>query len=112
MATVPVAKLAPGMTVNADVRDSLGRLLLAPSTVLTERQIRMLRKWGVASVDVRTEADEAGGSIPPEHLSEANRRTGERFRHLDLADPVVEELFNYCAERLARSLGREGSGDE
>ncbi|MBF0506344.1 MAG: cyclic nucleotide-binding domain-containing protein [Nitrospirae bacterium] len=52
MGEVSVDDLEPGMTLNTDVIDSTGRLLLRSGTVISKDNIRIFRNRGVVEVDI------------------------------------------------------------
>ena len=110
MAAVPVDRLEAGMTVATDVRDPLGRLLVAAGTVVTERHSRILVKWGIGAVEIVTGAGQEAPAASPELVAAAREEVGQRFRWTDREHPFVHELFQQVVERRARQLAGEELG--
>ena len=109
MASIPIEKLEPGMTITGDLRDPLGRLLVSAGTVVNERHPQVLQKWGITVVEIGGDEGSDPQDISPEILEDARAREKERFRHNDLDHPFVNELYQQAAERLARTLAREAT---
>ncbi len=71
MGNVLVDNLEPGMTLNTDVTDSSGRLLVRGGTVISKDSIRMLRNRLIEAVDIqgveeeKVEPDEPVQPEPP-----------------------------------------------
>ncbi len=107
MATISVEELKPGMVLSQDVRDPLGRLLVAAGTVTTPRHAEILKKWGISVVEIESDDDSQGAEVTPEILEKAKESLRPRFRRVDLEHPFMEELFAQCAERLAKKLAEE-----
>ncbi len=107
MASVDIESLETGMVLKADVRDPLGRLLVAGGTVVSDRHAQVLRKWGIRVVDVVGDENASESVISEEHRTEAERIVEGRFRHVDLSNPFVVELHHQVVERTARLLAAE-----
>ena len=101
---VALDQLRPDMALAADIVDTGGRLLLPKGTVLTEKHLRYCQMWGIADADIQGGAasDHAPPEIDPAALAAAENRLRPRFRHLDLAHPVIAALFRHAAESGAR----------
>ncbi|NDY41294.1 DUF3391 domain-containing protein [Dissulfurirhabdus thermomarina] len=110
MACISVDELKPGMVLARSAVDRNNRVLLAAGTTLTEDHIKIFRAWGVTEVSVEGRVPgppetEAAAAADPERIREVRERLEERFRHVDLEDPVAREVFRLLA---VRELGREG----
>jgi hypothetical protein len=69
MGNVLIDNLKPGMTLNTDVIDSAGRLLIRGGTVMTKDSIRMLKTREIAEVDIQgieEEKAETDAPVQPE----------------------------------------------
>ncbi|MEP6572202.1 MAG: hypothetical protein ABJD11_05880 [Gemmatimonadota bacterium] len=104
--------LAVGMVVAEDVADQQGRLLLGAGTTLTERHLRAFLMWGIRGIRVRGADDEeivAPLPVSAERLAEAEELLRPHFQHCEMSDPVIAELFMYCALREAQHPGGRSS---
>jgi hypothetical protein len=110
MASVSVENLEQGMILAADVRDPLGRLLVAEGTVVTDRHSQILKKWGIHVVEVQADQEDGRADITPEILEKAQHLTRDRFRLCDLEHPCVAELLLLATDRAARRLAAEVTG--
>lgn len=96
MVAVNVFKAVPGMVLAQDVKNRDGRHLMDAGTLLQDKEIRILRMWGILEIHVKEGpeaadlADETSGEI----LSYLNRR----FRDSSLSEPVVRVVYDLCAE--------------
>lgn len=109
MANISVEYLKPGMTLNSDVKDRNGCLLLGAKTALTEKHIHIFRTWGVAEVDIEgvTEEDVMPAMVEqldPAVLQSVETELNGLFRHVDRGHPAARELFRLCTLRKIRQL--------
>ena len=103
--------LTPGMILAADLQETGGRLLLPAKTALTERHLRYFQMRGVVDVEVEDGeggAGEPGAAIDPARRTEAGTRIAAIFRHADLTNPAVAQVFAYCVARELRPCGPGG----
>jgi hypothetical protein len=104
---VVINNLTPGMLLGADVRDRSGRLLLKAGTELDDRNIHILRTWGVAEVEIAG-ADEGGTDakvsdiVDPVRFAALERKLAPLFRHSDLNHPAIRELLHMRISREAK----------
>jgi len=101
---VALKDLKGGTVLAENVLDPMGRLLLAAGTVLSERHIKILRKWGIRSVNVKTESPEEEEHLPEELIESAKADLAERFRHFERDFPAASEIYRIAVERRARML--------
>jgi len=111
MALIRTGDVQVGMELAGDVVDELGRLMIRAGTVLTQKELRLLKMWGIAELDVVDNASsETGddGQAPADALSteDYEPEARELFRYADLSHPVMCQLFNECLVRLARRGGK------
>ena len=97
MALVPIGQLGLGMTLDEDVKDMNGRLLIAKGVSIETQHIRVLKMWGVAEVAVE-EADSAPeedtrGGLNTEQMDRAAREIIKVFADLDLEHPAIKEVI-------------------
>ena len=101
---VALEQLRTDMTLGADIVDGGGRLLLPKGTVLTEKHLRYCQMWGIADADIQGDdtKEPEPPTIDPKMLAAAEARLRPRFRHVDLSNPVMAELFRHASENAAR----------
>ena len=110
MPLVSLEKLAAGMVVKNDIKDRSGRVLLRAGAEINERSLRVLRTWGITSIEVEGEGagddDEEQNSFtyPPEVLAQAQSRMEKMFRRVDLQHPAAKRLSEVVVERLAAEI--------
>lgn len=104
MAKAPVDELACGMVLAGDVLGSNGRMLLTRGTVLAASQLRVLRIWGVAEVEIEAGADHApgGAAAAAPETAAAVEALDARFAMADRGQPAVAELYRLCRKELAQ----------
>ena len=117
MPLVSLDKLAAGMVAKNDIKDRSGRVLLRAGTEISERSLRVLRTWGIPSVEVEGEgadeddAQQENFTYPPEVLAEAQSRMEKMFCRVDLQHPAAKRLSEVVVERLAAEIsGRADHG--
>ena len=109
MGTFNVAELRPGMVLAEDLRNPLGRFLLARGTKLEAKHLRVLKMWGVVEVNIEgvsqkdVEAD-IMAKLDPEIIEEAEKTVSDRFCCADLEYPPIRELFRICSLRKAEEI--------
>ncbi len=100
---VRAADLKPGMVPEKAVMNRYGRKLIAGGEPLTEQQIRILRSWGVAAVEVRGgNVVKEGGEPPwPEEAAPAKEALEALFSFNDRTHPIINELYEYRLRGIA-----------
>ena len=116
MASISIDAIEPGMVLAEDLRHSSGRFLLGKGVELDQRHLRVLKIWGVRSVEVEGSPDGLesphGDEIDPAALEAAERWTARRFSPDLLSHPFLKELFRICVLRKAREMARRQSPEE
>ena len=110
MGMIPIDDLTPGMVLAADVHDRSGRLLLGSDAELTAKHIHVFRTWGIIEVKIAGIEEDAGGpvfpaEVSPEQVKEAEAVITKRFKHADLTNPAVKELYNLCVQQKVHYVG-------
>ncbi|MBI5383496.1 MAG: hypothetical protein HZA90_02275 [Verrucomicrobia bacterium] len=100
--------LREGMIVGADVKNIDSMLLIPSGASLTERQINILRAWGVEEVDVKASGDftDAGDfllQLPAEEAARLTSETKGLFWRLDGSNAVQMEIFKHILERKVQA---------
>jgi hypothetical protein len=95
--------LQEGMVVASDVKNIDNMPLIPAGATLTERQINILKAWGVAEIEVEgsqsvEEADPLA-KLPPELVAKLSAEIKSRFWQPDDANPVFAEIFKLMLQR-------------
>ena len=106
MALIPIDYLETGMVLKEAVADRSGRLLLPAGAVLTDKQLKIFRTWGIAEANIVRDQDDDSPE-GAEHLScddpvkraEAEEYVAELFKHNDQQHPMIQELLMVCRNR-------------
>ena len=107
MKTINTDELAPGMILAEDVHGPDGRLLLAASTILEQRHLRVLLVWGVTEALILGDPDGTSApedAFPPEILHEARIRVEALFEPCGSQHETLIELQRQCVLFRAQSL--------
>jgi len=106
MAIIPIDLLEAGMTLKSNVCDRSGRLLLPAGSELADKQLKILRTWGVTEADIVRGPDEEMpdsaidvSTVDPLVLAEAEQAIAALFCHNDPQHPMIQELTRICLER-------------
>lgn len=105
MAKIPLNKLQPGWKLAAPVLDSYGNPLIGADTLLTEKHLRLMKTWGVESVEIAVAEPTDGGAEPDAEQWEACRsELLPIFIKANLEHPVMKEIFRLSVRaKMARS---------
>ncbi len=104
MRQVPIQRLEPGMRVGKAVRAAGGALLLKEGAALTDRNIWVLKSWGIPSVWVEGLPD-SGEDRPDDGRGSEQRAMEERVRERfqgTLDHPAMEVIMKVAIQILAR----------
>ncbi len=114
MGIVKTVNLAPGMTLESDVRDRSGRLLLRLNAQITEKSLRTLKAWGVTWVRIKDVADAVSSTdalpvpdITPAILEAARDEASKFFALSNLEHPLIRELFEICVTKTSLRIQQE-----
>ena len=95
-----IRQVEPGMVAGIDVRDRTGRVLIAAGTSLDAHQIKMLKAWGVGSIDVEgLVLDKA----PLRDSAALNQLALELIDARDQKHPLINRLVGRLAQKLSES---------
>ena len=111
MPKIKIDLIQEGMVVGSDVKNIDNMLLIPAGCTLSERQINILRSWGVHEVEVEasaaTESQDPLSHLPPEELVRLVSEVKERFWQIDESNPVFMEIFKLALQRRIRSAPAE-----
>jgi hypothetical protein len=106
---IKTGDLKEWMVVATDVKNMDDMLLLPAKIVLTERQIDILRAWGVAGIEVEPsdliENQDPVARLSPELAARLTAEIKAQFWEVDESDPVFAEIFKLVLWRRARNAG-------
>lgn len=97
MPKISIKEVAPEMVLSADVTNRNGMVLLKSGITITEKQINVLKTWGITHVEIEG-SDQSPQtqeliSAHPEYHEEAERRAAELFVHADGSHPLFQALL-------------------
>lgn len=109
---VPMDKLRAGMEVAADVNNLNGVLMVARGTVLTERHLRILKMWGIESIEIAggedgPPPDRTESEYPTELLRVAESRVDQRLKHVVVNNKTLAKIRHLAILRTARLLAEQ-----
>lgn len=116
MGIISLAEIEPDMVLADDLKNHNGRLLLTKGSILTTKNIRVLKMWGIIEADIEgvTQNDvekNVLAQLDPAAVAAAEKQIHERFFHTDLDNPVIQELYRCCKIRVAQEITRKGQDD-
>jgi molybdopterin biosynthesis enzyme len=92
---VPIADAEPGRILAQAVQNHQGQTLLKAGTEIQPKHLRILRTWGVESIEI----EEPRAAVAPATGEEREQRVVARFRHAG-DDPILAELLDAVLERV------------
>ncbi|ORC34904.1 hypothetical protein B4O97_11240 [Marispirochaeta aestuarii] len=94
METIRVGDLQNGMVLAEDVHDMYGRRLLTAGCVINEKNLEILKTWGISDVCVTVESKIALGIQHTEKKNEpVSGESLELFSLVDRNDPLIREIW-------------------
>ena len=114
MGLVNVSDLKDGMVVQNQVSNKHGNVLLKKGDTLTQKNIVLLKSWGITEVDIqsfdRQHAEEIGNEIlPPEIISSINEEIKALFPEFK-ENPLMEKLYGIVKKNKMKSAVENESG--
>ena len=111
MPKIRIDLIQEGMVVVSDVKNIDNMLLIPAGCTLSERQINILKAWGVNEVEVvASEASEDTDiltKLSPEEVEKLSAEVKERFWRVDESNPVFTEIFILILQRRVRATRSE-----
>ncbi len=109
MGVINLEDIEPGMTLECNIVNRNGLVLLRGEEEITQKHLRILRMWGITEAAIkgvgREEVmDKFAAKIDPRLLEEATTKAYEIFRHNDRKHPFIKELLRLATLRFARHL--------
>jgi len=106
MHLIDLDKAKPGMTLAKSVSTLQDVLLLKPDVRLTEKNIHILKSWGIHEVWIDEEAGEdAAANMDSENELRASIDEALRVKFSEtLSDPLMEEILRIAGKLLEKRL--------
>lgn len=100
--------LKPEMVLASDVSNLDGRVLFKKGVVLQERQVEILKMWGIPQVEIEGDEPEEDPlqleSYPQAVIEKAEEILSEKFILTKSTHPAVAVIKKICVSNLARTL--------
>ena len=114
MGQVNVSNLKDGMVVLTPVSNKHGNVLLKTGDTLTEKNIVLLKSWGITEVDIessdRHQAEEtANDALSPEIVAAIDKEVQEMFPEFT-DNPLMEKLFGIIKKSKLKSSVEHNPG--
>ncbi len=92
------------MVLAKDIMNSYGRIILRSGVEFTEREIYILKTWGITEAEVEEESCKSiekpsAPNIAPERLEQVEKEMKRIFSRSNFDHPVMNELFRLCLQR-------------
>ena len=109
MALISSEEIKVGMVLEKDVKNGHGQLLIRAGSEITPRHLTLIRSWGIVELAIKGSAPKSLDlldlqDIKPENFAKAEAILRPKFNRAGLTDPIMLELFRYCAARKAKLL--------
>jgi putative nucleotidyltransferase with HDIG domain len=108
MQRITLDSIKPGMALASDILVSDGRFVFSKGAILSPADVRILKIWGVHSVEVECPSAETKPlteeTVDPVTRGRAEEFTRSRFSLTDMDHPFIQELFHICVVRNARRM--------
>jgi hypothetical protein len=103
MKSVKIKLLRKGMVTAAEVKDRMGRTLLDSGQLITEKNLKTLKAWGITEVNIESSEEPqrvlrkepATIEVPPAIIKEQDTL----FKFTDRRHPAIAELYDVCLVR-------------
>ena len=112
MKSIKIKYVKKGMVTATEVKDRMGRTLLATDEPLTLKNLRTLKAWGITEINVKSSEELESGSkeanpvtvkAPPEVITEQETL----FKYADRRHPALAELYDVCLARKVQMRQEE-----
>lgn len=102
MKKINVDKIKPGLVLEKSVVNRDGRRLLGKGTRLTQKEIRVLKMWGIPEVVISLPKKTKTQQGPEVSAAEkkAKRFLLAWFKKNDLKNPVIRAVYEICLNRI------------
>ncbi len=98
-----IDKVSPGTVLASDILGTTGHILAGAGTVLSPRQLRILKAHGITQITVQTPHSTLPSGRPVIPTS-ATPHALEMFRHSNAGHPLIKELIRLYELRTGRPV--------
>lgn len=92
-----IEDLEPGMILSKDIKDRTGRTLLKADMVLQEKHLKILKTWGISTIEIQGEETQADLAEiiaqHPELQTQVDQLSTDLFHHVDKTHPFFSALI-------------------
>jgi len=111
--TISIDEIKVGMVLSDDVINPQGLVLIKKNIQLTEKHIKVLKRWGITTVTIADFSDAATDTRPAaeiiqEKLAEIALQLESRFagcEHSEIMMGIKSCVHEYRAERVKQKFG-------
>jgi len=114
MSCIDIDRVKPGMILDKPVHSPHGVLLLNEGTKITEKNIWVLKSWGVTEVSVEGKfKEEKNINDEPENRGEnrVEKKLKEKFSQV-LENKVMAEIMRVAGKQLERRIIKKAEKNE
>ncbi len=104
MKKISIHHIRPEMILGEDIVTKEGRLLFLKNQVLTQKEIRTLKMWGITEINVLPKMEKEPEPHPELTDHRARQFLDHWFQYNDASNPVISTLYDICLDRLGKNL--------
>ncbi len=111
MRRLPLVDAQPDMILASDIENDQQMLLLRKGAALNDKNIKMLKSWGVAFVEIESESDRESNIVSSDCSLDGDdiaRRVEERFGPLG-DDEVMREIRRVATDIIVNRFHQQGA---
>ncbi len=109
MRRLSLVEAQPDMILASDIVNDQQMLLLKKGAALNDKNIKMLKSWGVAVVEIESESDSASDTVPSDGGMDGDdiaKRIEERFGPLG-DDEVMREIRRVATDIIVNRFHQQ-----
>jgi len=112
MKSIKIKFVKKGMVTATEVKDRMGRTLLASDEPLTLQKLKTLKAWGITEINVKClekpkEALKEEVAMAVKASPEIIKEQETLFKYADRRHPAVAELYDVCLARKVQMRQEE-----
>lgn len=105
MGIIKIDHVKTGMVLSESVKDHRGRNILDAGVELVEKNIMILKMWGVTEIDIGDNntvdhSENYPGEADASNLMKVQEELHTLFQFNDLNHPAIAEMFRLCTKRF------------
>jgi hypothetical protein len=114
-AIIAIDEIKVGMVLSDDVINPQGLVLIKKGVQLTDKHIKVLKRWGITSISITDFADAAADTRPSteiiqEKLAEIEAQLESRFagcEHSEIMMNIKRCVHEYQVDRIKQKFGEK-----